>query len=167
MAIVLSIAQLVGGSIGMGLLRFLTPEELFFAEGSAGTCMTLPNASVSVTAAFIIEFMLTSALIVMVCGVWDPRNRNNGDSAPLRIGLGIVALSIAGGPYTDASMNPVRSFAPALWNWNWDHHWIYWVAPCAAGLLASSFYRIIFWRKNPLDDLPEAAPLTPVQKTQL
>jgi glycerol uptake facilitator-like aquaporin len=83
-------------------------------------------------------------------------------------GFAIVALSIAGGPFTDASMNPVRSFGPALWNWNWEHHWIYWVAPMSAGLLASVFYRIIFWRRHPMDgDFSEELPLSRPQKTEL
>lgn len=42
-------------------------------------------------------------------------------------------------------MNPVRSFGPALWNWDFEHHWIYWVSPLLAGLIASVFYRLVFW----------------------
>lgn len=166
MAILMSLAQLVGATLGYGLLLLMTPEEIFFQKGLAGTCMTLPHPAVSVTKAFFIEFLLTSALVATVCGVWDPRNRAVGDSAAIRIGLTIVALSLAGGPFTDASMNPVRSFGPALWNGNWDYHWLYWVAPLAAGLVSSSFYKMIFWRKNPKDQ-PEGQPLTPIQKTDL
>lgn len=168
MAILMSLAQILGATLGFGLLRLMTPEDIFFQDGHTGTCMTLPHPSVSVTKAFFIEFLLTSALITMICGVWDPRNRNNGDSAPLRVGLSIIALSLAGGPFTDASMNPVRSFGPALWNGNWDHHWLYWVAPLSAGLLASVFYKVIFWRKNPKDEEAETQPLSPdVTKTEL
>ena len=85
MGFILIIAQIFGSILGFGLLRFLTPEDIFWADEN-GTCMTLVHPNVSITQAFFVEFLLTSALISLVSGVWDPRNRNNGDSAPLRVG---------------------------------------------------------------------------------
>ncbi|KAG5319284.1 TIP41 protein, partial [Pseudoatta argentina] len=41
------------------------------------------------------------------------------------------------GPYIGCGMNPVRSFAPALWNGNWKDHWIYWVGPILGALKKS------------------------------
>jgi aquaporin rerated protein, invertebrate len=64
-------------------------------------------------------------------------------------------------------MNPVRSLGPALWNWNWDNHWLFWVAPISAGLLASVFYRIIFWRKNPEDEFRDEIAFNRIQKTEM
>jgi len=58
------------------------------------------------------------------------------------------------GPYTGGSMNPARSFAPAVWNGVWKHHWVYWVGPLAAGLLVSAFYRFVFG----VPPLPTPAP---------
>jgi glycerol uptake facilitator-like aquaporin len=66
MGLVLIIAQIVGSILGFGLLRYLTPEEIFWAP-EQGTCMTLVNPKVSITQAFFIEFFLTSALISLVC----------------------------------------------------------------------------------------------------
>lgn len=166
MGIILTVAQVVGAILGFGLLKYITPEDIFDMD-PRGVCMTLPHPKMGVVGSFFIEFFLTSALISMICGVWDPRNRKNGDSAPLRIGLAIVALSLAGGPFTDASMNPVRSLGPALWNWKWDHHWIFWVSPPLAGLLASCFYRFVFWRRNPDDNLPDTLPIAFAAKTEL
>ena len=157
MAIMFTIAEIIGAILGYGLLQYLSPEILF--TSAEGVCMTLPHENISVTQGFFIEFFLTCGLTTLICGVWDPRNKKYADSAPLRIGLGIAALSIAGGPYTGASMNPVRSLAPALWNWNWDHQWIFWVAPPSAALITSVFYKTIFWRDVPQDDKPEQEPL--------
>lgn len=145
---------------------YITPEEIFVGAGGAGTCMTLPRDDISTSKAFFIEFFLTCGLISMICGVWDPRNKKNGDSAPLRVGLSIVALSIAGGPFTGASMNPVRSLGPALWNWNWDSHWIYWAAPLSAGFIATYWYKLILWRRHPEDEIAEA-PAREQHKTEL
>lgn len=46
--------------------------------------MTLPHPSLGIAEAFALEFVITCALITIICGVWDPRNRNNADSGPLR-----------------------------------------------------------------------------------
>lgn len=187
MGFVLTIAEILGAIVGFGMLRFFVPEDIFWAPPD-GTCSTVVHPGVSITQAFFFEFFLTSGLMTMICGVWDPRNRNNVDSGPLRvgkiyqdlilvisylialtllIGFSIVALSIAGGPFTSASMNPARSLGPALWTGNWDNHWVFWAGPMCAGLVAPLFYKIIFWRRNPQDELQEEIALTRPQTTKL
>jgi aquaporin related protein len=68
----------------------------------------------------------------------------------------VVALSLAGGTATGASMNPARTFGPAIWNWDWTAHWLYWVAPMSGAFLSATFYRAVFWRPNPKDLIAEA-----------
>lgn len=165
MGIVLTFAQVAGAAVGFGLLKFLTPQEIFDAD-AGGTCMTVLHPSMSVPAAFFMEFCLTCALVFTVCGSWDPRNRLNTDSTPIRIGLTVFGLSVAGAPFTIASMNPARSLGPALWNWNWSHHWLYWAAPLLGGFVASTFYRIVFWRRNPSDDVQDSVPLAFTSKRE-
>lgn len=46
-------------------------------------------------------------------------------------------------------MNPARSFGPALYNWNFTNHWIYWAAPFTAALISSVGFKMIFWREAP------------------
>jgi aquaporin TIP len=56
------------------------------------------------------------------------------------IGLTVAFDILAGGPITGASMNPARSFGPALVMGHWEWHWLYWVAPIVGGVAAALFY---------------------------
>ena len=48
--------------------------------------------------------------------------------------MGLEALM--GGPISGASMNPARSFGPALAAGIWTGHWLYWLAPLLGAVLA-------------------------------
>lgn len=155
-----------------GLLMLVTPQNVFAAD-EGGTCTTMIRGDVSVTQGFFIEFLITFTLVAMVCACW---NTAGGESAPLRIGLTVTTLCIASGTFTNASLNPARSFGwdpnivfmnlfhqllklnivnrklfyycrPALLLWEWENHWVYWVAPMLGGLAGSTFYRVLFWKK--------------------
>ncbi|MBZ9711941.1 MIP/aquaporin family protein [Deinococcus multiflagellatus] len=55
---------------------------------------------------------------------------------------GVVALAAAlGGPVSGASMNPARSFGPALVSGIWTAHWLYWAAPALGAVLAAGVHR--------------------------
>ncbi|XP_061712730.1 aquaporin-like [Cydia pomonella] len=132
-------AQLLGAATGTGLLRLLAP-----GSDAADLCLTLPMDTLSVYKAVCIEAVLGGLLALANMASWDPRNRLLADSWPLRIGLSVAGLSIIAGPLTGASMNAARSFGPALWTGNWDHHWIYWVGPLSGSLLCTLVYRRIW-----------------------
>ena len=56
------------------------------------------------------------------------------------IGLTVAFDILAGGPVTGASMNPARSFGPALVHGHFEWHWCYWVAPIAGAVAAALLY---------------------------
>jgi aquaporin TIP len=56
------------------------------------------------------------------------------------IGLTVAFDILAIGAVTGASMNPARSFGPALVYGYFDWHWCYWVAPIAGGVVAALIY---------------------------
>lgn len=63
--------------------------------------------------------------------------------AGLAIGLTVFVEAACMGPITGASMNPARSFAPALVASIWQHQWVYWVAPILGAQIAVIVYRIL------------------------
>ena len=66
----------------------------------------------------------------------------------IHIGLTVALGSVAGGAFTGASMNPARSFAPALLANLWTDHWLYWLAPILLGALLAAATASYLWRSN-------------------
>ncbi|KAL5286299.1 hypothetical protein ACFFRR_007747 [Megaselia abdita] len=141
------VAQLLGAFIGYGLLKVLVASDVMTNANNVGLCVTHVHSSISTVQGTFIELIGTGTLIWIVCGVWDPRNAKGHDAVPLKLGLAITALCGCFGHWTGCSMNPARSFGPALWNMDWGQHWVYWIGPLAGGLLASLSYRHVFYRK--------------------
>jgi glycerol uptake facilitator-like aquaporin len=66
--------------------------------------------------------------------------------AGLPIGLVLVFDILVGGQLTGASMNPARSFGPALVAWKWTDFWVYVIGPVSGGIIASALYVLAFLR---------------------
>ncbi|MHC5008393.1 MAG: MIP/aquaporin family protein [Planctomycetota bacterium] len=62
----------------------------------------------------------------------------------LGIGLTLTAAILCIGPATGASLNPARSFGPALVAGAWTMHWAYWVGPIVGAALAAFAYKLVF-----------------------
>lgn len=103
--------------------------------------------------------------MILASAVWDKRNEKNTDSTALKFGLAVTCIATVFGPYTGCSMNPARSFAPAIWNNSWADHWIYWFGPIAGGAFGAFFYRSVFGIKpsNKELDTPESIALNCVE----
>nr|UQZ09755.1 aquaporin [Agriphila aeneociliella] len=147
--IIYIIMELAGASIGYGILIGVAPVDM----GGEGICLTLPHPGINEWQALGVEIVLSAALSLVNCSVWDPVNETKLDSVPLKFALTIAGLSFAGGPLTGASMNPARSFGPALWSNRWDIHWVYWVGPFVGGIIPAVFYKYI-WSQKPESKLP-------------
>ena len=70
--------------------------------------------------------------------------------AAAAIGGTIALEAFLGGPITGASMNPARSFGPALASGVWTAHWLYWVAPLAGVAMASISVRSRNFQTRPI-----------------
>jgi MIP family channel proteins len=127
-------AQLAGAVGGAALLR------LAWHGDPARLGATVP--SVGDGSALVYEVVLTTFLMFVIMAVATD-TRAVGAAAAIAIG-GTVALdSLIGGAVTGASMNPARSFGPALVASEWSSFWIYVVGPVVGALAAVSLYQLV------------------------
>ena len=98
---------------------------------------TLPR--ISVAGAFAIEWLLSFALMFVIMAVATDERVASGFAA-IAVGLTVGFCAMMGGPLTGASMNPARSLGPAVAGGGWDAHWVYWLAPITAMIVAARLY---------------------------
>ncbi|XP_071641322.1 aquaporin AQPAn.G isoform X1 [Temnothorax longispinosus] len=145
------LGQFIGAIGGYGILKMITPAELFNdgnPNSTVGVCMTVVHPGISNVQALLVEMFCTSCLLCAFCAACDPRCAHLSDSGALKFGLSVTTLSFAAGPYTGCSMNPARTFGPAFWNNAWKDHWIYWVGPISGALLGTYAYHLLFAEKR-------------------
>ncbi len=126
------LAQGLGAIAASGLLRLCLG-----AVGNLGA--TLPRNGYWLQS-LILETVLTFILMLVIFGSGLDRRAPIG-FAGIAIGLTVALEAACMGPITGASMNPVRSLAPALISGNLQHQWLYWVAPIVGAQLAVVVYR--------------------------
>ncbi|KAG6549672.1 hypothetical protein Mapa_008651 [Marchantia paleacea] len=132
------VGQLVGAFLAAGLLKWVIVSVEPVPVHALG-------AGVSVWSGLVLEIVLTFSLVFVVYATAvDPKKGSIGVVAPLAIGFTVLANHFVGVPFTGASMNPARSFGPALVNWSWASHWIYWVGPLIGAAIAGIVYDGVF-----------------------
>jgi len=131
------VAQCAGATAAAFLCASVFPAD---AVAQANLGIPLPAAWATSGVVFTLEFVMTFLLVIAVFGTAvDPRG------AAVKIGGFAIGLTVtfdilAGGAVTGASMNPARSFGPALVQGFWQWHLFYWIAPIAGGITAALIY---------------------------
>jgi aquaporin NIP len=97
---------------------------------------------------FAIELILSAVLMLVIIAVATD-TRAVGQLAAIAIGATVALDALWGGPVSGASMNPARSFGPALLSQTWTSHWIYWAAPIGGALLGALLYQ---WLRHETPD---------------
>lgn len=123
-------AQLAGAVAASFTLR-----GLFGLVADLGA--TLPAGSDGQS--LVLEVLLTFFLMFVIMAVATDV-RAVGHAAAIAIGATVGLEAIFAGPISGASMNPARSFGPALAAWNWASHWLYWAGPLVGASLAALLY---------------------------
>ena len=127
------ISQAAGAFAASYLLKFLFPASAFL-----GSTIPLGEAGQS----FILETVLTFFLMFVILQV-ATGSKEQGMFAGLAIGSVVLLEAMFAGPISGASMNPIRSLAPAIASNHIENIWIYLTAPFTGAVLAVIVYRIL------------------------
>ncbi|OIW17079.1 hypothetical protein TanjilG_20183 [Lupinus angustifolius] len=128
---------LLGSIVACFLLKFVT----------GGLTIPIHNVAAGVGAfeGVVTEIIITFALVYTVYStVADPKKGSLGTIAPIAIGFIVGANILAAGPFSGGSMNPARSFGPAVVSGDFHANWVYWVGPLIGGGLAGLIYGNVF-----------------------
>src|SRR5438093_11685697 len=106
----------------------------------------LPAAWASTSTVLVAEFIMTFLLMTAIMGTAVDERGKAVKIGGFGVGLTVAFDILAGGAVTCASMNPARSFGPALEMMHWQWHWAYWVAPIAGACVAALIYEHVLLR---------------------
>lgn len=120
--------QMIGAVLAIIILWVLFPESESFGH-------TYPAEGFAPYKAFILELLLTYFLMLVIINV-STGSKEIGTMAAIAVGAVILLEAMFAGPMTKASMNPVRSLAPAIISGNLQHLWLYLTAPFIGAILA-------------------------------
>jgi aquaporin TIP len=143
MAVIHWIAQFLGAIIAAYMLKLLFPTAVANVTLLGGQRI---SADTTLVQAIGLEAIATFFLVFVVFGTAvDPRGPKLGGMA---IGLTIAADILAIGPLTGGSMNPARSFGPAVVTHVFEGQTAYWVGPLLGGAVAALLYDRLFLRNG-------------------
>jgi len=143
------IACQIGGSIvGTALMYGVMPDNVTEMIHMGATTLA---EGVTPGEGCAIEICLTFILVFTVCATAELSGdlKSMGRFAPLAIGYSVLVDHMIGVPFTGASMNPARSFGPAVVSGFWLNHWVYWVGPIVGGIFAAVVYHYLFILDEP------------------
>ena len=147
-SIVFVISQVLGSVVAAFILK--SAFGSVHAAGGDGLAVeaaklgaTLGGMGLGTGVIYLLEVIATFFLVFTVFGTAvDQRGVGKGPMVGgFAIGLTVMMDILMIGPATGASMNPARSFGPALVGGYWDIQWLYWLAPLTGGLLAALVWR--------------------------
>jgi len=127
-------AQCLGAAVAALLLAALWTGE------PANLGATVPT--VGTGTALVYEGVLTAFLMFVIVAVATD-TRAVGAAAAIAIGGTVGLDALFGGPVTGASMNPARSFGPALASGEWNDFWIYVIGPLAGAAIGALAYQLV------------------------
>ncbi|MBL7742895.1 MAG: aquaporin Z [Chitinophagaceae bacterium] len=141
------IAQFAGAAVAAGLLYLVQNgmSDFVLAEYGLGANGWGDGYSeYSTVSAFITETVLTFLFLFVIFATTS--KQGNSNMAGLAIGLTLVLIHLVAIPITGTSVNPARSFGPAVFAGGkaLSQLWLFIVAPLAGGILAAVTWKAVF-----------------------
>ena len=129
------VTQLIGATLACLFLRWIFGNVEHLGA-------TLPGPGYKNWQALLMEIVLTALLVSVILGTASAA-QNVGAIAALGVGGYIALAGLWAAPVSGVSMNPARSFGPALASGDWTSYWVYLVGPIAGALIAVGFAYVL------------------------
>ena len=138
-------AQVVGGACAALVFYLIASGKSDMALGnfaSNGYGSQSPG-KFSLGSVFLIEVVITALFLIVIIGATSAKAP--AGFAPIAIGLALAALILMSIPVSNASLNPARSTATAIFGGEiaLAQLWLFWVAPIIGGMLGGVISRMI------------------------
>ena len=146
------VAQFIGATVAACLLMAIQKGAPNFSMGewALGSNGWGPGylGSYTTTAAFLTEALLTFIFLFVIFATTS--KLGNSNMAGLAIGLTLVLIHLVAIPITGTSVNPARSFGPALLAGGkaFQQLWLFMTAPVLGGIVAALAWRFVFAPKE-------------------
>ncbi len=128
----LVLATVVAGGVGVKVNSFVAVSNHYGGPGQY-----------SLLAAFLYEVVITALFLIIIVG--STSRRAPAGFAPIAIGLALALFHIVAIPVTNASLNPARSTATAIFGGTLplSQLWVFWVAPILGGVIGGVIARYL------------------------
>ena len=144
------VAQFIGGIVGAGIIAlilsgtggyFAAAQDAGFASNGYGTHSPAGFDLVSVA---IIEIFVTAIFVLIVLGTTDEDGVPKG-FGPIAAGFGLALVHMISIPASNASVNPARSLATAVYQGDWalGQVWAFIVFPVIGALVAGAIWLVV------------------------
>ncbi|KAK3068301.1 Aquaporin-1 [Teratosphaeriaceae sp. CCFEE 6253] len=153
-AVLLLLVQILGGITAAALVSCMFPGPL-----AVGTAL---GGGTTIVQGLFVEMLLTIELVFTIFMLAAEKHKGTF-LAPIGIGLSLFIAELVGVYFTGGSLNPARSFGPAVVNHHFvGYHWIYWLGPILGSFVAAGFYKLMkmleFETANPNQDAAAPTP---------
>ncbi|TKA76123.1 hypothetical protein B0A49_03671 [Cryomyces minteri] len=134
-ALLCFIAQILGGICAAAVVSAILPGPLNVSTSLGG--------GTTIAKGVFLEMFLTAELVFVIFMLAAEKHKATF-LAPIGIGLSLFVCEMTGVYFTGGSLNPARSFGPAVVSHFFEgYHWIYWVGPFIGTLLACGLYTLL------------------------
>ena len=133
------IAQFLGALVGAGILAAIAGTAGGLGQNGWGPGY---NGEFSMQSALIFEVVMTALFVIVILG--STSTAAPAGFAGLAIGITLAVIHIVGIQVTGVSVNPARSFGPAVLvgGQALSHLWLFFVAPAIGAIIGGALYRL-------------------------
>lgn len=138
------VGQFIGGILAAAVL-YLLVDGLGATAGGTHTGANACQQGIPLMAGLVAEIVLTALFVLVVLGATAKTNGATNNFAGLAIGLSLILIHLVGIHYTGTSVNPARSFGPALFEGGdaLAQVWVFIVGPLVGAVIAVGLWKCI------------------------